>query len=222
MMGWIVLLIVALSAFAVLIAIGFPVRLWTIGATALTLGATGYAWQGSPGLAGHPVTAAEKTGEVDADEVALREAMFGRFNFEWNTFNQADAMLRSGKPGYAVTIMRAAVIKAPEDGPLWVGLGNTLAAHDRGVSPAARFAFDKGMALMPQHPGPPFFLGLAYVRMGQLAEARPFWERAVALTPQNISYRPVLEAQLNWLDGRLAEGAARQRQMLGTEPAPAQ
>jgi cytochrome c-type biogenesis protein CcmH len=216
-MGWIVLLAIALLTGAVLIAIRFPMRLWTVGATALTLGAAGYAWQGSPGLAGHPVAAVEKSGEVDPGEVLLRDAMFGQFNHEWNTFNQADAMIRGGKPGYAVTIMRAAVIKTPDNAALWVGLGNTLSVHDRGVSPAARFSFDKAMALAPRHPAPPYFLGLAYIRMGQLAEARPYWVKAVELTPETISYREVLVAQLDLLDRRLAESAAQQRQALGTE-----
>ncbi len=39
--------------------IGFPRRLWMVAATALMLGAAGYALQGNPGLAGHPVTTAE-------------------------------------------------------------------------------------------------------------------------------------------------------------------
>lgn len=223
MMGWIVLLIAAALTGAVLIAIGFPRRLWTVGATALTLGATGYAWQGSPGLEGHPVAAVEKSGEVDPGEVLLRDAMFGQFNHEWNTFNQGDAMIRGGKPGYAVTIMRAAVIKAPDNAVLWVGLGNTLSVHDRAVSPASRFAFDKAMALWPTHPGPPYFLGLAYVRMGQLAEARPFWAKAVELTPEMVGYRAVLVRQLALLDQRMAEGA-QQRQMPGAgagAPTPA-
>lgn len=219
MMGWVMLLIVAMLAGAVLVAIRFPMRLWTIAATALTLGATGYAWQGSPGLAGHPVSQADKKGEVDADEVLLREAMFGRFNNSWSYFNASDAMSRNGSPDLAVVVMQGATIKFPADAALWTGLGIKLAEHDRGVSPAARFAFDKAIALWPSHPGPPFFLGLAYVRAGQLAEARPYWVRAVALTPTTTPYREVLAAQLDWLDRRLAEAAARQQQMLATPPA---
>ena len=39
---------------------------------ALMLGAAGYAWQGRPGLEGHPVVAAKKAGEIDAEVVDLR------------------------------------------------------------------------------------------------------------------------------------------------------
>ena len=187
----------------------------------LTLGATGYAWQGSPDLAGHPVTQADKKGEVDPDEVLLREAMFGRFNNSWSYFNAADAMTRTGAPDLAVVAMQGATIKYPADAALWTGLGIKLSEHDRGVSPAALFAFNRGIELWPDHPGPVFFLGLAYVRMGQLAEARPYWVRAVALTPATTGYREVLVAQLDWLDRRLAEGVARQQQQLGVTPAPA-
>lgn len=220
MMGWVVLLFVAALTAAVLVAIRYPIRLWTIAATALTLGATGYAWQGSPGLAGHPVAVTDKKGEVDPDEVMLREAMFGRFNFNWGYFNAADAMTRTGSPDLAVVAMQGGTIKAPGDAALWTGLGIKLAEHDRGVSPASLFAFNRAIELWPNHPGPPFFLGLAYVRAGQLAEARPYWARAVALTPTTTGYREVLVAQLDWLDRRLADGVARQQQQLGVLPAP--
>ena len=220
MMGWTMLLIVGVLTALVLVAIRFPMRLWTIAATALTLGATGYAWQGSPGLAGHPVAQADKKGEVDPVEVLLREAMFGRFNLNWGYFNMADAMTRDGSPDLAVVAMQGGTLKAPGDAAIWTGLGSKLAEHDRGVSPASLFAFNRAIELSPRHPGPPFFLGLAYVRAGQLAEARPYWARAVSLAPEEAGYREVLVAQLDWLDRRLAEAAARQREALGVAPTP--
>jgi len=214
MMGWLILLMIAVAAGAVLAAIRFPMRLWTVAATALTLGATGYAWQGSPGLEGHPVSVADKKGALDRDEVLLRQAMFGQFNFARQYFAASDAMTESGSYDAAVIAMQAGTIKSPGDGSLWTGLGTALANHDRGVSPASKFAFDRAMKVWPKHPGPPFFLGLAYVRMGELAEARPYWARAVALTPEGVGYREVLTAQLDWLDRRLVAETARQRQML--------
>ena len=220
MMGWVILLLIAVIACAVLVLIRFPLRLWTIAATALTLGATGYAWQGSPGLEGHPVSQADKKGDLDPDEVLLRNAMFGEFTFARQYLVAADAMTRAGSYDAAVTVMQAGTLKAPGDGSLWVGLGMALFNHDRAVSPASRFAFDRAIKLWPRHPGPPFFLGLAYVRMGALADARPFWVRAIELTPKDVSYREILVAQLDWLDRRLAEQAARQREALGTAPAP--
>jgi cytochrome c-type biogenesis protein CcmH/NrfG len=113
------------------------------------------------------------------------------------------------------------VLKSPGDAALWTGFGMKLADNDHGVSPAARLAFDKAIALWPQHPGPPFFLGLAYVQSWDFVSARPFWARAVALTPESLSYRQVLMAQLDWLDRMIAaqaEQAARQQEIQAAPP----
>lgn len=210
MMGWAMLLLLAVLAGALLWLVGFPRRLWTIAATALTLGAAGYAWQGEPGLPGRNVTVEEKTGEVDPNLVAMREAMFGRFNFTWGMYAQSDAMTRGGKPGLAVQAMLNGTRMSPQDAGIWTGLGLAFVEHDGGlVSPAARLAFERGIALSPQHPGPPFFLGMALARSGQLAEARPFLAKAVELTPENIAYREVLVGQLARLDATLAEQAGQ-------------
>lgn len=217
MSGWILLAAIALGAGVVLLAIGFPRRLWTIGATALTLGAAGYALQGSPDLPGHPVTTAELAVQVDPDLIALREAMFGRFNFSYTYFSAADSMTRIGSPGAAVKVMLGAVAKGPEDNGAWTGLGLALADHDHGLSPAAKFAFERAMALNPRHPGPPFFYGLALIRSGQFADARQYWAQAVQLTPEAMSYRPALVERLDRLDQFLAAMAARQA---GQTPAP--
>ncbi len=219
MMGWLLLLAIALVTVLLLWRTGYPRKLWTIPATALMLGAAGYAWQGSPGLAGHPVAAERQRGQVDPDLVALRDAMFGRFNFAFSYFVAADAMTRVGAPGQATNVMIGAVRKAPQDGALWTGLGLALAEHDgMQVSPASRFAFERAMALWPQHPGPPFFLGLALIREGKFAEARPWWAKAVALTPEKASYRDELLVRLFLLD-RLLEAKAKQ-DGAATQPAP--
>lgn len=204
-MGWVWLLVLALASGLLLWRSGYPRGLWTVAATALMLGAAGYAWQGSPGMAGHPVAAEAKTGEVDPELVALREAMFGRFDFAFSYFVAADAMTRTGSPGSAAAVMIGGVRKAPQDGALWTGLGLKLAEHDGNqVSPASRFAFERAMALMPQHPGPYFFYGLAEIREGRFAEARPLWAKAVALAPATASYRGELLVRLMLLDRFLA------------------
>ncbi|MET0308527.1 MAG: cytochrome c biogenesis factor-like protein [Sphingomonas sp.] len=213
MTGWLLLLAIAVATVLVLWRAGYPRRLWTIPATALMLGAAGYAWQGSPGLAGHPVSAEAQRGEVDPSVVALRDALFGRFNFSFSYFVAADAMTRVGAPGQAANVMIGGVRKAPQDAALWTGLGLTLAEHDgMQVSPASRFAFERAMTLWPQHPGPPFFYGLALVREGKFAEARPFWAKAVALTPEKASYRNDLVVRLFLLDRLLEAKAAAERQ----------
>lgn len=204
MMGWVMLVLVALAAGGLLVLIGYPKRLWTVAATALTLGATGYAWQGHPAVAGHSVEAHDEKVDVPEEIVKVRDAMFGQFGFDWTHFMQADAMIRSGSPSAAVKVMQDGVFRAPNDAAMWTGLGTALADHDKGVSPASRFAFDKAMALWPKHPGPPFFLGLALARSGQLAEGRTYIARAAALTPATVSYKADMVMWLDLIDGSIA------------------
>ncbi|MCW3835547.1 tetratricopeptide repeat protein [Sphingomonas canadensis] len=219
-MGWAMLLGLAVLAFAGLWFGGFPRRLWTIPATALTLGAAGYAWQGSPDQPGHPVAAVERKGEIDPGLIEIRETMFGRYNTAYSYFGMADAMTRIGARDSAVRAMLGAVQKEPKNAGLWTWLGVTLAEHDGGmVSPASAYAFRRAMELAPDHPGPPFFMGLAQVKSGQFAAARPLWERAVALSPADASYRSLLEAQLARLDEVLAAGAGQGAPAGPPEPA---
>lgn len=214
MTGWVVLAGVALLAAAVLALLRFPRALWTVAATGLTLGAAGYAWQGSPGLSGHPVERSEDKRDVDPGLIAMREAMFGRFNLEDSYFRIADAMARSGNAGSAAQAMQGAVRKYPTDFALWTWFGVTLVAQDGGmVSPASRFAFERGVALAPQHPGPVFFYGLALAEGGQPVEARRYWVQAIALAPAKAPYKPILVEQLARLDATIAVQA-------GQQPAP--
>ncbi|AQR72526.1 hypothetical protein BXU08_01565 [Sphingomonas sp. LM7] len=211
-MGWGMLGLLALGAGLLLWLTGFPRKLWTVAATALMLGAAGYAWQGSPRLAGHPVVAASKPGEIDPNVVEIRDAMFGRFNFTWASFARADAMTRAGAPDTAVRAMILTVRQANGDAGAWAWLGVKLAENDGNqVSPAAKYAFDRALQLAPQHPGPPFFYGLALIREGKFAEARPYWAKAVALTPAKASYRDQLVVRLFLLDRLLESKAAQER-----------
>lgn len=218
-MGWLMLVLIALGAALLLWLTGFPRKLWTVAATALMLGAAGYAWQGSPGLAGHPVTAAQKPGEMDVNIVAIRDAMFGRFNFTWASFARADAMTRVGAPDTAARAMILTVRQAPGDAGAWAWLGIKLAENDGNqVSPAAKFAFERALQLAPRHPGPPFLYGLALLREGKFAEARPFWAKAVELTPEKASYRDELTMRLFLLDRLLEAKAAAEQGAVAPAP----
>lgn len=206
MMGWAILIGLSIVTAIVLWLTGFPRRLWTVAATGMMLGAAGYAWQGSPSLAGHPVQSESKKVDVDPGFVELREALFGKYGTHFFSYSMAaDAMVREGRPDLAVAVWLSATRKQPEDASLWAGLGMALSENDAGhVSPAAQLAFDRAVALSPQHPGPPFFVGLALVREGRFEDAVKWWERAVRLTPEKISYRDDLRARLFLLQ-RLVE-----------------
>ena len=209
-MGWVMLAVAALAAALVLVLAGYPRKLWTVAATALTLGAAGYAWQGSPALPGHPVAAGAKKGQVDPALVDLRDAMFGKYGtYAWSYANLADGMVRAGNSDLALGVWLGGVRKAPQEVALWTGFGTALAERDGQISPAAQFAFDKALALNPKHPGPPFFYGLALVRAGKFAEAHPWWVKALELVPEKASYRRELAMRLFALELLLQEQARR-------------
>ncbi|MDF2383346.1 hypothetical protein JMG10_17825 [Nostoc ellipsosporum NOK] len=211
-MGWVMLATMAIVAVLALALLRYPRKLWTVPATALMLGAAGYAWQGSPGLPGHPVAPGGQRVEVDQGLIDLRDAMFGKYGtYAWSYGNLADGMLRQGDRERAVKVWQGAVRQVPGDVALWTGFGSALAEYDGNeLSPAAQFAFDKALALSPEHPGPPFFYGLALIRANRFAEAEPWWEKAVALTPEKASYRPALVARLLTLEMFLQEQARRE------------
>ena len=205
-MGWIALALIGAAAGGVLWLVGLPRGLWSFVGAALMLGATGYALQADPALPGHPVKANAEPIAVDPGLIELRDDMLGRYRADTAYLVAGDAMLRNGNPAYAANVILGGIAKYPDSLALWTGLGMTLATHDGGqVSPPARFAFQRAMQLAPRHPAPPFFLGLAYVRAGDLAAARPYWARALALTPPGIGFRGEIAERLAVLDQFLAE-----------------
>ena len=204
-MGWFWLALIGFSAAGLLWVLGVARGLWSLVGAALMLGAVGYAWQGRPGQPGSPAKTNAQAIAIDPGIVKLRGAMTGNFTAESAYLTAADAMLRAGEPDAAVAVMLGGIRDMPDDMSLWTGLGDALAQHDGGyVSPTALFAFRHAMDIAPNHPAPPFFLGLAYVRAGDFVEARRYWARALALTPEEMDYRPEIAVRLMLLDRYLA------------------
>lgn len=210
MTGWV---LIALLAALVLIALwrlaGLDRTGLQLAASALLLAMAGYAWQGSPGLAGHPTRPpAESAVELpDNGLPELRRQMFGRFNTSDTWLNLADSYQRRGDTRSAVGAARAGIRAHPENATLWVGLGNALIAHSGGIlTPAAELAYRRGMALAPDHPGPKFFFGLALAQNGKLDAGERLWSEALAEAPPNAEWRPVVAGQLELL--RQAQGQA--------------
>lgn len=219
MTGWLVFGGFALLALALLLLIRFPRRFWTVPAMAVMLAGAGYAWQGQPGLPDRPAQGVTSVRPLDPDLIAAREGLFGRFNFDYSYFMAADAMARVGSPQRAATVMLGAVRKAPNDLGLWAGLGLALAEHDGDqISPAARYAFDRAEQLAPNHPGPPFYRGIALARSGDLAAARQAWGKALRLVPPTASYRNEMVGVMLKLDPGLAAAA---RSALSANPSAA-
>lgn len=221
MTGWLVLAAIGIVSLGLLWALRLPRALWSFALAAVMLGAAGYAWQGTPGLAGHPVVAEAKAGEIDQELSELRKKMFGRFDADDAYFTLADAMTRAGSPKAAAQAMLGAVRKSPEDAVLWTGLGIKLAEQDNNlITPASRFAFERAMQLNPRHPGPPFFYGLALVRANQFADALPYWAKAVTLTPEKASYRQELMVRTALLQRFLELEAEARKRGQGARPTP--
>lgn len=198
MMGWIILFLLVLICAAALIKLGKLSRAtYEITAAALLIGVAGYAWQGHPGMAGVSIEPAEKPGSFDEDTIDTRDEMGERFGTarEWLIFS--DSLNRAGKHGAAANYLRNGVKEHPDDPDLWVGLGNALVIHANGVvTPAAQFAFQKAADLSPEHPGPPFFLGLAYAQSGKIDQAREIWTELLARSSEDAPWRADLESRL--------------------------
>jgi cytochrome c-type biogenesis protein CcmH len=198
MMGWIIVFILVLICGAALIWLGKLSRsTYEITAAALLLGVAGYAWQGNPGMAGVSVVPKEAANSFDDETVEARNEMGERFGTaqEWLIFS--DSLNRSGKHGAAANYLRNGVKEHPDDPDLWVGLGNALVVHANGViTPAAQFSFQKAADLSPEHPGPPFFLGLAYAQSGKIDQARAIWTELLARSSEDAPWREDLESRL--------------------------
>ena len=198
MMGWIIIFVLVLICAAALIWLGKLSRTtYEITAAALLLGVAGYAWQGNPGMAGVSVEPKEAPNSFDDTTIDARNELGERFGTaqEWLVFS--DSLNRSGKHGAAANYLRNGVKEHPEDPDLWVGLGNALVVHANGViTPAAQFAFQKAADLSPEHPGPPFFLGLAYAQSGKIDQARAIWTELLARSSEDAPWREDLESRL--------------------------
>lgn len=219
-MGWIALALLGIAAMAALVLLGVHRSLWSLVGAALMLGATGYALQGHPTLPDHPADIRAQGPADDPGLLELRDAMLGRFSQDWAYQKAADAMAGDGDRQAAVQVLLGGIQRLPRSMALWTGLGTALAAHDGGrVSPPALFAFRHAARLQPLHPGPPFFLGLAYIRANDFVSARPLWAKALALTPSAMSYRRDIAIRLALLDRYLAALQA-ERGAAGLPPAP--
>jgi cytochrome c-type biogenesis protein CcmH len=195
-MAWLVLIL-----FAALTALGLwkfgrmPRSALELAGAALMLGLAGYAWQGSPSLPGHPVQSAESA-PTPVDEKAIAKSMTG-MSAEGQWIDLADVLIRSGHVRSAVSILGGGTKKSPNNPDLWVALGNALVVHNGNqMSPASQFAFEKAAQLSPNHPGPPFFMGLALAQSGKVDEAGDVWRGLLARAPDNATWKADLEKRL--------------------------
>jgi cytochrome c-type biogenesis protein CcmH len=197
-MGWFILLALIAASFAMLWLMRVRGGLLTAALAALMLGASGYALQGRPSLAGSPAAGSEGRDFLPLKDA--RHAFFGNFTGAESWLSMSEALGRAGNTEDAVNILQNAVRRYPADAQLWIGLGNALVDHAHGLTPPAELAYRRAAELTPGHPAAPFFYGLALARSGNREAAVAVWKDVLAKAPPNASWRPLVESGIAALD----------------------
>jgi cytochrome c-type biogenesis protein CcmH len=205
MMAWLILLLLVTASMGALWLLRVRGSILTASAAALLVGASGYALQGRPGLAGSPAATNHGTDRVPLSEA--RHAFFERFSGAEGWLVMAEALERRGRTEDSVGLLQNAVRTRPGDIQLWIGLGNALVAHSDGLTPPAELAFRRAAALNPIHPAPPFFYGLARARSGDTPTALAIWRDLLRDAPPDAGWRPLVEAGIAALDPAAAQAA---------------
>jgi len=190
-MGWIVLLLLVAISLGVLWLLRVRGGLLTASAAALLLAAVGYAVQGSPDLPGSRAEFGDTHDLLPLTDA--RHAFFGYFTPAESWLRMSEALARDGKSEDSVGILENAVKRYPGDPQLWIGLGNALVDHARGLTPPAEFAYKRAEQLAPGYPAPPFFYGLALARSGDRQGALTLWRQILKTAPANAEWRPLVE-----------------------------
>lgn len=190
-MGWLALCLLLAASIGALWLVGARGPLFKAAAAALFVGATGYAIQGQPDLPDAPAHSNEAANFLPLTQA--RHAFFGHFGPEESWLGMSDALARDGDGADAVGLLQNAVRRYPGDAQLWIGLGNALVDHARGLTPPAEMAYRRAAELAPGHPAPPFFYGLALARSGDRQEAVAIWRNILAKAPKEATWRPLVE-----------------------------
>lgn len=190
-MGWLILIALIVLSLGALILLEVRGAALTASAAALLLGGAGYAIQGSPDLPGSPAQGVAAHDIFPLSEA--RHAFFGNFTPAESWLRMSEALARDGQSEDSVGILENAVKRYPGDPQLWIGLGNALVDHARGITPAAELAYRRAEQMAPGHPAAPFFWGLALARSGDREGALRLWRGILATAPKDAGWRPLVE-----------------------------
>lgn len=207
-MGWAIAIGAAVLVFLFLVfVLKLPRGGRELAGAALLLGLTGYALQGKPHEPGAPTPPRESAEMGQAALIEARRAMGDQYGEGRNYLITADAYARAGQFGAAANFLLGATRSYPDDADVWLALGNALVGHGGGIiTPAALFAFDRAAQVAPDHPGPPFFTGLALAQSGQFDDARAIWVELLdrPAAEEDAGWRADLAARLARLDAIIA------------------
>ena len=196
-MGW---AITGLLALATLAGLWWATRrrgLIELFGAALLLGLAGYAWQGSPHLAGRPTPPRANAAPAPRGFALERRVWLPQVGGDAQVVDAADGLISRGDANYAAGLLHAALTRDPKNALLWIALGNALSAYADGVVTApARFAFAQAAAAAPQSPAPAYFLGLALAESGQFDEAGRTWIALLRSAPRDAPWRAAVAEKL--------------------------
>lgn len=203
-MIWAMVIGLVLAVCAALLALKAPRPGWELTGAAMALGLAGFALQAQLNQPGAPKQAETREDKAGPLLVEARKVLFGATaspNLPNRWLLTADALTRHGQYGDAATMVLGAVEANPRDSESWVALGNNLVGHADGVlTPAAMYAFRKAAEADPASPAPGYFLGLALITNGKLAEGRAIWADLVAKAPADAPWRSEVAERIKRLD----------------------
>jgi len=202
MSGLLISVLLAMVVAAALVLIARPARgaLYLIG-VAMLVGLAGYSWQGTPGLAGSPTPPGAHPRGGDTLFAHERKVWLETVGSDALQLDGADAFIKNGDPDYAVGLLHAYLQKEPDSMVLWLGLGNALQAQaDGALTPPAHYAFERAAQAAPNHPAPQYFLGLAYLQMGDVDGAEAIWRNLLAKAPADAPWRDKLLTRIRLID----------------------
>lgn len=168
-----------------------------------------YAATGSPDLPSQPLQ--ERLAKNPADSsveelVARAEAHLAANPADgrgWEVL--APIYLRTGRFADAVNAYRSAIRIEGATAAREAGLGEAIAAAAGGlVSAEARAAFERALALEPDHPKAKFYVATALAQEGRFAEAVSEWNGLLANLPADSPWRPAVQQAMGEAQTRLA------------------
>lgn len=179
-------------------------------AAGLAVAVAGYAMTGSPGLPASPAPARSINPDLTPEAEQASKALLENFGDVRAWLTLSDALIRMGRTETAVVALDSGLEAIPGNADLWVQTGVALVAHANGqVVPAARLAFDRASRLAPDHPAPPYFLGLAWMQSGEPERALAVWRDLRDRSTEDAPWRPMLVQQIR---------AAEMMQQMGIGP----
>lgn len=205
-MSWLPMILLALAAFGVAaLVLRLPRAGWSLFGAALLFGLAGYAFQGQPGYGSAPKSRTASDNSVGPALIEARRALFDPSMPPSYYITLSDGFARKGQFADAAGLLQGAVEDNPQDTEAWLALGNALIEHAEGVvTPAALYAYRRAEETDPDHPGPPYFLGIAYLRSGEPDRTRAVWVAMIDSAPDDAPWLPDMRMRLDALDRLLS------------------